>query len=66
MNIDDKDIVSNTSVCVLQKGFACIKYSNIYNNAGKFNFVSIIYKYKYHQHSFIHSYIHVPLLWENN
>ncbi|KAF7397277.1 hypothetical protein HZH68_008499 [Vespula germanica] len=33
MNIDDKDIVSNTSVCVLQKGFACIKYSNIYNNA---------------------------------
>ncbi|XP_043672133.1 uncharacterized protein LOC122631023 [Vespula pensylvanica] len=33
INIDDKDIVSNTSVCVLQKGFACIKYSNIYNNA---------------------------------
>ncbi|KAL2728669.1 hypothetical protein V1478_006301 [Vespula squamosa] len=32
-NIDDKNIVSNSSICSLQKGFACIKYSNTYNNA---------------------------------
>lgn len=35
-----KEINVNSTICELKKGFACIKYSNYYNNAGKFNFAS--------------------------
>ncbi|XP_035732627.1 uncharacterized protein LOC118446273 [Vespa mandarinia] len=29
----NKEITPNSTICILQKGFACIKYSNVYNNA---------------------------------